>query len=83
MANASRPSFSLHQFRNATTRAEEERDAQIEKAKASLETIEPRRNLRAQVASLEDSIIEVREWAVKAQRQTEERKCCSTICYAY
>lgn len=65
-------SYSLHKYRDITSRAEEERDAQIEKAKGLLGTIDHKRTLRAQLGSLEDSLTEVRDWTVKAQRHNED-----------
>ncbi|KAF8323914.1 hypothetical protein DL93DRAFT_53718 [Clavulina sp. PMI_390] len=61
----------LHKYRDLTARAEEERDAQIDKAKGLLETIDRPRVLRARLASLEDSIIDVRQWTEKAREQNE------------
>lgn len=66
-------SYSLHRFRDLTSRAEEERDVQIEKSKGLLADIEQKRILRARVSSFEDSIIEVKDWTTKAQRHNEER----------
>ncbi|KAF9515004.1 hypothetical protein BS47DRAFT_1391934 [Hydnum rufescens UP504] len=66
----------LRHFRNATQTAENEREAQVEKAKRSLAVIDQKRVLRASAARLEDSILEARDWTKGLGRACDDLRTC-------
>lgn len=67
-------SVSLHDFRSATERVALEREAEVEKAKKALPSIEKRRVARADLARLETSINDVKEATKDRLAQNEQRE---------